>query len=257
MQQAGATPTQQHAAVAAASTSTPFFAAGASSSSATTSSFFALGRLRNNTRIIATDNVSSKSRPNTSSGNHWDPHNNFNSPAPPPPTTLAFEHDREREREQPRNLTKERKLSFSRKYSFAPSRSKRRTNSSSSGNSIFSPSSAADGAGGLGASNGGGGNVITNRAAPPALPDFALAVAAKISSRDSEFIVHSPASVDSFSKMLSRTAPTPTNGYNTAAPSTVPSSAQTTESAIIYGHIQDTSNKRISTLHYLRKAYVR
>lgn len=99
---------------------------------------------------------------------------------------------------------------------------------------------------------------MTDPAIPP-LPDFAIANAAKLS-RDNEVVVQSPASVDSFSKMLSRTAPTPANGYNNAL-TTPPIQANLqsgfpSESNVIYQHIQEIANKRISTLDYLRKAYV-
>jgi len=93
----------------------------------------------------------------------------------------------------------------------------------------------------------------------PPLPDFALAAAAKLS-RETE-VLQSPASVDSFSKMLSRTAPTPVNGYSAqpgqlAPPAVVAPGQQPSELTVIHQNIQDTANKRISTLDYLRKAYV-
>jgi hypothetical protein len=98
---------------------------------------------------------------------------------------------------------------------------------------------------------------VTDPAIPP-LPDFAFANAAKLS-RDNEIAAQSPASVDSFSKMLSRTAPTPANGYNNAltTPPIPQANAQSgfpNESNVIYQHIQEIANKRISTLDYLRKA---
>ncbi|KAI0424353.1 hypothetical protein F5Y09DRAFT_143021 [Xylaria sp. FL1042] len=137
-----------------------------------------------------------------------------------------------------------RRPSFGRKSSISsPSKGKRRASSS--------------------ASNGGGsgGQIITDATAPPALPDYALAAAAKIS-KDPDAIV-SPTSVDSFSKMISRTMSAPSNGlYQTmsgvAGPglSTQPSvPTLPTETMSLYNHIQDVANKRISTLDYLRKAH--
>ncbi|KAI8633578.1 hypothetical protein F5Y19DRAFT_245607 [Xylariaceae sp. FL1651] len=147
-----------------------------------------------------------------------------------------------------------RKSSFGRKSSFtSPSKGKRRASSS--------------------ASNGGGGGgdqIITDATAPPALPDYALSAAAKIS-KDTDAVV-SPSSVDSFSKMMSRTmsasapapASAPPNGlYHTmsgvsGATASSPQSSMPilpTEIPSLYTHIQDLANKRISTLDYLRKAH--
>ncbi|KAI3342263.1 hypothetical protein F4824DRAFT_445573, partial [Ustulina deusta] len=137
-----------------------------------------------------------------------------------------------------------RRPSFGRKSSISsPSKGKRRASSS--------------------ASNGGGsgGHIITDATAPPALPDYALAAAAKIS-KDPDTIV-SPTSVDSFSKMISRTVSAPSAGlYHTMSgvsgtgmspQSSVP--MLPTETPSLYNHIQDVANKRISTLDYLRKAH--
>ncbi|KAI0452124.1 hypothetical protein F5B21DRAFT_354303 [Xylaria acuta] len=142
-----------------------------------------------------------------------------------------------------------RRPSFGRKSSLtSPSKGKRRASSS-----------AANGGGG------GGGQIITDATAPPALPDYALAAAAKIS-KDVDAVV-SPTSIDSFSKMISRTMSAPSNGlYHTmsgvsgaSVPTTTSpqSSVPTlpTEMPSLYTHIQDVSNKRISTLDYLRKAH--
>ncbi|KAK7917338.1 hypothetical protein PG985_010946 [Apiospora marii] len=111
-----------------------------------------------------------------------------------------------------------------------------------------------------------GGQIIVDDTAPPALPEHALANAAKYSKEYEITTAPSPASVDSFSRMLSRTAPT-SNGYNNAVTSPpMPTerhgsvSAQgglgpQNESNIIFQHIQEIANKRISTLDYLRKAH--
>jgi hypothetical protein len=146
-----------------------------------------------------------------------------------------------------RERSRDRRPSFGRKSSFG-SPSKRRA-SSSAGN-------AGDGGRSAAASL-----VVTDSTAPPALPDFAvqLAAAAKLS-RETEAL-QSPASGDSFSKMLSRTAPTPVNGYSQLAPPAavvggqmVGGLSQPAELSMVHQHIQDTANKRISTLDYLRKA---
>ncbi len=145
---------------------------------------------------------------------------------------------------QPNVLHKDRdrRPSFSRKSSFpsSPSKSgKRRTNSSG------------------GSANGGllGLQVVTGDNSIPPLPDFALAAAAKLS-RETDAL-QSPASVDSFSKMLSRTAPTPVNGYSAAGPGLAPPAVvapgQPSELSAIHQGIIEMANKRISTLDYLRK----
>jgi hypothetical protein len=140
-----------------------------------------------------------------------------------------------------RERSRDRRPSFGRKGSFG-SQGKRRA-SSSAGNA------------GDGGRPPGINVVVTDSTAPP-LPDFALqlAAAAKLS-RETE-VLQSPASADSFSKMLSRTAPAPVNGYSQLAPpvplTTVQS--QPSESSMVHQHIQEIANKRISTLDYLRKA---
>ncbi|KAI0879062.1 hypothetical protein GGS24DRAFT_496188 [Hypoxylon argillaceum] len=140
-----------------------------------------------------------------------------------------------------------RRPSFSRKPSLSsPSKAKRRASSSASN-----------------AGGGGGEQIVTDATAPPALPDYALSAAAKISKDDA---VVSPTSVDSFSKMISRTMSAPSNGlYQTmsgvagaAVGTTSPKSSVPTlptEIPSLYNHIQDLANKRIATLDYLRKAH--
>ncbi|KAJ2897297.1 hypothetical protein MKZ38_004808 [Zalerion maritima] len=272
----GATPTQ-HA--------TPFFTSSsttgttASAASSSTTSLFSSSRTRTNTNTTNDSSHShqqqpsqtyhnysrSLSRPATSSGDRPETRSTDNSQSqsgsPAPPTVSVFEQDPVKER--PRVLTKERKPSFGRKSSFtssSPSKSKqqpqqpqRRTNS------ISNSTSTAAGA----TTNGPAGHIITDSSAPPALPpDFTLSAVAniaRVASRDSEaVVVQSPTgSGDSFSKMLSRTAPTPVNGYTAVAPSVIQasSSSMATENAVVYGHIQEMANKRISTLDYLRKAH--
>ncbi|KAI0383278.1 hypothetical protein F5Y04DRAFT_32099 [Hypomontagnella monticulosa] len=151
------------------------------------------------------------------------------------PGTSSGDRDKEKDREH-NVLTKdrERKPSFGRKPSFSsPSKGKRRASSSN-------------------AASGASGQIKTDAAAPPAIPpDFALAAAAKLS-REIE-VVPSPASTDSFSKMIGRTAPTPTNGYYPASATSPP--LLQTEIPSLHQHIHEVANKRISTLDYLRKAH--
>ncbi|KAH7362591.1 hypothetical protein B0T11DRAFT_85792 [Plectosphaerella cucumerina] len=162
----------------------------------------------------------SRSRPGTSSGEPPPlPTNN------PSATSLSA---------QSNVLSKDRKGSFSRRASVTSpsSRSKRRASSS-----------------------GGGANlIVTDSKIPPALPDFALAAAAKIS-RETD-AVQSPASADSFSKMLGRTPTGQSNSDRltpmTSHPAIYPGSS---EASIVFLQIQDLANKRISTLDYLRKAH--
>jgi hypothetical protein len=166
-----------------------------------------------------------RSRPGTSSGERS---NNTNASTDKP-------KDRERKASSSR-----RSSSFS-----SPSKGKRRTSSSAAAN---------------------GGQFVTDDARPPALPDFALATYAKLA-KENEVAVQSPASVDSWSKMLSRTAPSAATGYGNnmagVAPTSfapqqpgLPGASLPQESTIIYQHVQEIANKRISTLDYLRKAYV-
>ncbi|KAI1490263.1 hypothetical protein F5X96DRAFT_559303 [Biscogniauxia mediterranea] len=145
-----------------------------------------------------------------------------------------------------------RRPSFGRKASFSsPSKGKRRQSSSASN------ASSAQG-------------VVTDASTPPALPDLA-----KYLSRENHHPKHhhhthnhlkeadaapSPLSGDSFSKMIGRTAPTPTNGFyasSAVSPPIVASGLQALqpEAPSLHQHIQDIANKRISTLDYLRKAH--
>ncbi|KAI1778594.1 hypothetical protein F4818DRAFT_305270 [Hypoxylon cercidicola] len=148
------------------------------------------------------------------------------------PGTSSGDRDRE-----PNVLTKDRdrKPSFGRRPSFSsPSKGKRRASSSNAG-------------------TGAGNQIKTDAAAPPAIPpDFVLAAPAKLS-REVE-AVPSPASTDSFAKMMGRTAPTPTNGYYPSNSATSPPLLQN-EIPSLHHHIHEVANKRISTLDYLRKAH--
>ncbi|EFQ31439.1 hypothetical protein CGRA01v4_11014 [Colletotrichum graminicola] len=179
---------------------------------------------------------SSKSRPGTSSGEQQQQQQpqqlQPQSQIPQPQLSPFFPPP-----SGPNVLLKDRKNSFARKTSFSsPSKSKRRASSS-----------------------GGGGNVVvTDRNVPPALPDFALAAAAKIT-RETDNI-QSPASTDSFTRMLGRTQ----TGSMSLAPSdrlqpppsaTHPNMWQSSESVVLHMQMLEMANKRISTLDYLRKAH--
>ncbi|KAI1205145.1 uncharacterized protein F4807DRAFT_292830 [Annulohypoxylon truncatum] len=157
--------------------------------------------------------TSSRSRPGTSSG------------------------DREKDKEKEYNvLTKDRdrKPSFGRRPSFSsPSKGKRRASSSNAGSVS-------------------GDQIKTDATAPPAIPpDFVLAAAAKFSKENEA--VPSPASADSFSKMLSRTTTAASNGQFPTTTTSPP--LLQTEIPSLHQHIHEVSNKRISTLDYLRKAH--
>ncbi|KLU86532.1 hypothetical protein MAPG_05544 [Magnaporthiopsis poae ATCC 64411] len=116
--------------------------------------------------------------------------------------------------------------------------------------------STSNGSGGDGAGGGGrnGFFVVTDHSTPPSLPDNAALAAHTTTQRDPG--PSPPLSADSFSRMLTRTAPSSANGY---APSQLaPSLSGTTvqgESSLVHQHIHDMANKRISTLDYLRKAH--
>ncbi|KAI0596345.1 hypothetical protein F4775DRAFT_315947 [Biscogniauxia sp. FL1348] len=184
-----------------------------------------------------------RSRPGTSSGDREQP------------STSIFSSSKDKDHHS-------RRPSFGRKASFSsPSKGKRRQSSSASnGNSAQ--------------------GVVTDASTPPALPDLA-----KYLSRENHHSHHhhphhhnhqthhphhnhlkdveatpSPVSGDSFSKMIGRSAPTPTNGFYTSSavsPPIVTSGLQALqpEAPSLHQHIQDIANKRISTLDYLRKAH--
>ncbi|KAI1172740.1 hypothetical protein F4777DRAFT_489753 [Nemania sp. FL0916] len=135
-----------------------------------------------------------------------------------------------------------RRPSFGRRASLSsPSKGKRRASSSASN-----------------AGAGGAEQIITDATVPPALPDYALAAAAKVP-KDADGLV-SP-TVDSFAKMISRTMSAPSKPplypaddaemiYHSGVPTLPPPGTPT-----LYGHVQDVANKRISTLDYLRKSH--
>lgn len=111
--------------------------------------------------------------------------------------------------------------------------------------------------------------VVTNRGNPPALPDFALSAAAKTSRETDVFASPGSAAKTSMdisggyiqtsnSRMLSRSGTTPVNGFPSVGGMMPPPSAggMQNESNMVHQHIHEMANKRISTLEYLRKAYV-
>ncbi|KAM0319927.1 hypothetical protein ACHAPQ_010144 [Fusarium lateritium] len=137
-------------------------------------------------------------------------------------------------------LPKDRKASFSRKASLGSRR---------------------------GSSFGNGPNAyVTDAAAPPALPEYALAAAAKVTGRpDGEnTAAHSISSADP--QMLSRSATGSTTLHGGIVPNTpmgiMPNGAvgtsgmwQQNEASIMHHHVTELANKRIATLEYLRKAH--
>jgi hypothetical protein len=160
-----------------------------------------------------------------------------------PPTSVGEESPR-----QKNVLRKDRKPSFGRKPSFSwtsPGRgSKSRADSSSSANGDGVPGFRPPAV-----------QLFPDPNPVPPLPDFALASAAHIS-RETDAIAPSPASSESFSlKMLSRGAPTPINGYPVQLPPSISmgGGGAMSELSSVHQHIQETVNKRISTLDYLRK----
>ncbi|CAG7558868.1 unnamed protein product [Fusarium equiseti] len=141
---------------------------------------------------------------------------------------------REGQSVDPLLLPKDRKASFSRKASLGSRR---------------------------GSSFGNGPNAyVTDAAAPPALPEYALSAAAKVARpSDSEASQTTPTEA-----MLSRSATGSTTLHG--VPSTplgfMPNGAvgtagmwQQNEASIMYHHVTELANKRIATLEYLRKAH--
>ncbi|KAJ4267169.1 hypothetical protein NW762_003270 [Fusarium torreyae] len=141
----------------------------------------------------------------------------------------------------PLNTNKDRKTSFSRKASL----SSRRGSSFGNGPNAY----------------------VTDAAAPPALPDYALSAAAKVTARPDipggEATAHHPTpSTDS--QMLSRSATgsTTLHGVPSTPMGIMPNGSvgtagmwQQNEASIMHHHVTELANKRISTLEYLRKAH--
>ncbi|KAH6627079.1 hypothetical protein B0J18DRAFT_159219 [Chaetomium sp. MPI-SDFR-AT-0129] len=159
---------------------------------------------------------------------------------------------------QQKTLLKDRKPSSGRKSSFgflssSPSKSRRRASSAASNTA---PPAAADGGG----------------VPVPALPSLAHRPSATqlLPAEDAVPPLPEPsprtttANSESLSRMLSRGAVTPVSGYPVSGPVggggggsllSGANSGQQSELALVHQHIQETANKRISTLDYLRKAH--
>lgn len=172
----------------------------------------------------ATQNVfsffgsSSKSRPGTSSGES----------SQQPPFLL--------QQPQPNLLTKDRKGSFPLKNSFtSPTRSNKKRSGSS------------------GSVGGRGGGFVTDSSAPPALPDYALSAAAKVT-REGDGSA-GPGPGDGFPRMLGRTATTPSFSSG-STPNPPAGHVWQGEAAVMHKNMKEIARKRIYTLDYLRKAYV-
>lgn len=90
----------------------------------------------------------------------------------------------------------------------------------------------------------------------PPVPGIALA-ASRLT--DAVLSPRSATETINFSKMLSRGAPTPVNGFGPSttqlAPPAMVAPGPQSELGEVHARIQETANKRISTLDYLRKAY--
>ncbi|KAL2157703.1 hypothetical protein VTH06DRAFT_5186 [Thermothelomyces fergusii] len=147
---------------------------------------------------------------------------------------------------QRKTLVKERKPSLGRKSSFVflsspPGKKSRHRADSAASSHLASPVDGGGAAVPLPTRRPSAIRLAPEETAPP-LPDL------------------SPRTTDGFSRMLSRGAPTPTTGYpaGMAGPGVMHSSgsaAQQSELGLVHQHIQETVNKRISTLDYLRKAH--
>lgn len=113
--------------------------------------------------------------------------------------------------------------------------------------------------------------VYIDNGSPPALPEFALASAAKLT-RDASVLTSmstlsrttsnsmdsTGAYMQSGGRMISRAGTLPVNGFATAGAGMMPppsAAGLQGEAAMVHQHVTEMANKRISTLEYLRKAY--
>ncbi|KAF4984704.1 hypothetical protein FZEAL_145 [Fusarium zealandicum] len=144
----------------------------------------------------------------------------------------------------PLSTTKDRKPSFSRKSSLS-----RRGSSFGNGPNAY----------------------VTDATAPPALPEYALAAAAKVAARadiarDGDAAAHPPPPPgDSGAHMLNRSGTGSTTYQGSMPPPTpmgsLPNGSMASgmwhqsEASIMHHHVTELANKRISTLEYLRKAH--
>lgn len=113
---------------------------------------------------------------------------------------------------------------------------------------------------------------VTNNGNPSVLPEYTLSSVATSSpdtngissprppSRSASNTMDSTgAFIQSGGRMISRSGTLPVNGSMAAGPGMMappPVLGMQSESAMVHQHIQEMANKRISTLEYLRKAYV-
>lgn len=203
-----------------------------------------------NTTTTNTNSSGSRSRPGTSSGPATDRDQNRDNNN----TTAAAQAQTKAQTTQGTAvLTKdrERKSSFGRKTSFtSPVKSRRRASST---NSNYQHDN----------------HVKTDASAPPAIPSE-LVLSAK-SPKDSETVISplppSTSTINSNNNNNSNggrstsSAQTAMNGYSGAtSPPTIqtgPGNPGESSSFTVHQHIHELANKRISTLDYLRKAYVK
>lgn len=135
---------------------------------------------------------------------------------------------------------KERKTSFSRRSSLSSSRRRGSTATTGASNAV-----------------------ITDAAAPPALPDYALSAAVKIpSQKDNRDAVRSPVSPEAYGLNTTSLTRTGSNNAGTMQPLTPsglgpgisPTQWHQPEASMIHQQIVEAAHKRISTLNYMRKA---
>ena len=194
-----------------------------------------------NTNTTNTNSSGSRSRPGTSSGPAADRDNNT--------TTTTAQAQTTQGTAGATVLTKdrERKSSFGRKTSFtSPVKSRRRASST---NSNYQHDN----------------HVKTDASAPPAIPSE-LVLSAK-SPKESETVISplppstSTSTTNNNGGRSTSSAQTAMNGYSGAtSPPTIqtgPGNPGESSSFTVHHHIHELANKRISTLDYLRKAYVK
>ncbi|KHN94850.1 uncharacterized protein MAM_07269 [Metarhizium album ARSEF 1941] len=185
-------------------------------------------------------NPGSFSRPSTRDGSVEPLHHPPQSPPPPIPTSAPVKESR--------------KASFSRKASLSGTARRR-------GSSVGSAAASNPNA------------VVTDAAAPPALPEYALPAAAKLQNRDKRDVggvddsVRSPVSPSGAAgglASMSRTNTAAGGGYfpppmsagaTASLNNTATGTWQQSEASMIHEQMTDVAAKRISTLEYLRKAH--
>ena len=91
---------------------------------------------------------------------------------------------------------------------------------------------------------------MTDSSAPPALPDYALSAAAKVT-REGD--APGSGSGDGFPRLLGRTATTPTFS-SSGTPAPPAGHVWQGEAAVMHKNMREIARKRIYTLDYYRKA---